>query len=470
MIDVSDDFLIVNFISSVNLSLFHVLLFILLFGITTPVYASTPISEVRSLIDKHYVDPVEEDVLKEPTIDGILSHLDPYSVYFTDEEYEEFVNSINNLYVGIGARIEKVEDSIIITEVFPGSPADDAGILTGDQIYSIESILVKEESVEQVIGRISGAEGTSVNVTFYRSSTNQYLTKTLIRKKVSLPTVTTKKLAGNVGYMSVNSFNTETLSRMQEDLIQYSGVDHWIVDLRNNSGGYLSVAQQVVGMFPSADVVLLKEDRNQLTTVLPYKQRNQFLPGIGMLVNEYSASAAEVVAGALQDQQNATLYGSTTYGKGLIQSIFTVKSGGYLKLTTARYYTPSHRAIDGVGVVPDIETATPLIDAHNEWLMNEYNSYKVLPALSNIPPDKVFNINVSIDSDINTLRNKVELIKLGGGAIPISVSPRNGRYFEVTPEQELQIGEEYLLLVHPGWESTEGVPSKAGVIVQASVN
>ncbi|MBM7570106.1 S41 family peptidase [Aquibacillus albus] len=445
-------------------------IFIFIFMGIVPTQASTPIDDVRSLVDQYYVDSVSEDVINESTIEEILTHLDQYSDYYSKEEFQAFINTLNNTYVGIGVGIENTDEKIMITQVFPGSSAEAAGVQSNDQIISVDGKAVSGMTLEQVIERVTGQEGTKVEITFYRPSTDTYMKKTLERKNVTLPTILAKKLAGNVGYMRMNKFNDYTIDHMLEELNNYSAVDHWILDVRNNSGGYLHVAQQVVGMFPNANITLIEETKDNLEQLPSIRQEFQFEDQVDLLVNEYSASAAEILAGALQDTNNAFVYGSTTYGKGVMQNIFQLSSGGYLKLTTARFYTPNHRVIDQVGISPDVKTETPLADAHLAWFHTNYSSYKQLNAVENVPTNKVFTVEFSTAINVDSFRDrKIEFIHLGGEQVPVTFSKTENKKIEVTPKEPLIKGEQYLLLIHPGWESTNGKTNAKGTIVKVTV-
>ncbi|MDC3416665.1 S41 family peptidase [Aquibacillus salsiterrae] len=439
--------------------------------LSMPLQASgAAIDDVRTLVDRYYVDPVGEEVLNQPTIDEIVAQLDDYSVYFTAEEFQQFSDGLNNSYVGIGVAVQAVNEQAVITQVFPNSAADEGGVEPNDQIVSVGGEVISDLTLEQTIAKITGPEGTTVSITFYRPETDSTFTKTLTRKKISFPTVFADKLAGNVGYMAINSFNQSTIEQMVDAKTTYRDVEHWIVDLRNNGGGYLDVAQKVVGMFPGAEITLVEETRDSRQKLASIKQETQFSEKIDLLVNEYSASASEITAGALQDYNLATLYGETTYGKGVMQSLFQFPSGDYMKLTTARFYTPTNRMINNVGISPDVWTETPLADAHLAWFEKKYANYKELTTMEDVAPDKVFHIQASTSVNASTFTDdKIELIQLGRKNVPITITKDRFNQISVTPKEDLVAGAEYLLLIHPGWQSTAGKASDTGIRMKVTV-
>lgn len=332
--------------------------FIALFSFQSIVLAE-PIDEVRKTIEQNYVDPVPASVLQKESIQEILAELDPYSSYLSPEEYQQFIESINLIFSGIGVDILESEYGFEITTVYEGSPAEVAGIQVGDHIEEIDGQALIGNSLEHVISLIRGETGTKINLSIIRYTEEDFFEETyeLTRAKVSIPTVEYTHLRGNIGYIQLHSFNEESVTQMKEAIQQLYGVEGWIVDLRYNPGGLMNASQEIAGLFPNVDQAVLVEGKEGKRTIYDSIQQDvQFELPVHLLINKWSASASEVVAAAVKEQNGAKLYGQTTYGKGTIQSSFPIEDRGVLKLTTARFYSPNGTKIDNVGVTPDVET------------------------------------------------------------------------------------------------------------------
>ncbi|MCA0970511.1 PDZ domain-containing protein [Halobacillus litoralis] len=442
-----------------------------LLGSTATVAADplTPVEDLRDLVEEKYYQPVEEDVLSQTTIEGILGDLDPYSVYYTEEGYQQYIDFIQNKTISIGVKLMVSERGLEVTDVLEGTTATEEGVMVGDLVHSIDGETVYGRALSDVNADIYGPDGTSVDVTFYRVSTDSLVPTSLTRTIEKTPVVEASKLAGNVGYMKVSIFNHDTVPRMQEELREYEDVEHWILDVQNNPGGYVTATQKFVGMFEGVDVTMKIHSKSGSEVLPSDPQPKQFEDEVDLLINERSASASEVVAGALQDSGSATLYGTNTFGKGLMQNTFTLDHGGYVVLTTASFRTPDGNAIQGVGISPDVKTTTPLEDAHEDWFVDHHEAYERLAGLKKVPTDKVFHVKLSTAADVHSFVENVQLVHLGGGEVPVTINQSEENAVDVTPQQPLVEGEEYLLLVHPGWESEKGVPSEKGVMTEVLV-
>lgn len=321
-------------------------LFTMLF-VLLPFVASAsaePLDDMRQFIRDYYVDDVPESVLMKDTAQEITKHLDPYSVYMSAQEYQGFVNGIEQRIIGIGVVLEEDAKGIRVTSVIPKGPAERAGIQPGDIITHVEGQSLIGKSVQTAVSWIGGAENTVVAITLERHGQQTPLTLRIKREVITIANVESTMLGGNIGYIRLNSFATESAKEINDAIRSLPGAEGWIVDLRNNGGGYITVAQEITGFFPKAvGAFQLREKNGQPITYKAISQTSKLSAPTHLLMNEYSASASEMVAAAVKEQKLATIYGQTSYGKGTMQSMFDFRDGSVLKLTTARFYSPGGR-------------------------------------------------------------------------------------------------------------------------------
>ncbi|OEH92386.1 S41 family peptidase [Bacillus solimangrovi] len=450
------------------------ILTVLLLGIftfTSTAYAASPLDEVRELLQRYYVDELDEEILEEPTIEEMLEHLDPYTAYLTKEELQTFVDSIEQSYVGIGIMIEKGERGVRVTNVFPNSPAAQSGILIDDELIAINGEETAEMELEEVTGKIKGEAGTTVMLTLQHAETITPYIIQLTRENIQLSSVTAEKLGGNIGYMNVSVFNEQTVPEMKKALREMEDVKKWIVDLRNNPGGYVTASQRMIGLFPEVKNALIVESRVSNYTLPAFVQTTQFQRKPAVLVNDMSASASEVVAGAVKDANAATLYGETTYGKGLMQALYELSDESALKISNARFYTPKHNKINEQGIDPDVETETPLVDAHLAMLLEDYKEYHGLEPLEKIDPEKAIDIRFTQPIDKDTIStDTIQLIELGGGEVDYTSQLIDKRTLSIQSTDPLKAGSQYILVVHPNWKTTSKETASQGIYVQVLVN
>ncbi len=321
------------------------------------------IGEVFGYITNYHLKHPDIDKLTNAGIKGMLDQLeDPYTVYFSPGELDEFSEELNGDFEGIGAELEIKEQLPHVTRVLSGSPAEQAGLQSGDMIVAVDNKALAGQSLTQVIEQLRGKKGTNVMITVRRAGQSDFSLE-IIRSTVNMPTVSEKLLEGQIGYIAVESFGMETGEQFGNALIQLqeSGAKALIIDLRNNGGGYVDAALEMAGYLLGKDkMILLTEDREKYQESYTTEQDSLLKPlPMVVLVNEHSASASEILAGALQDYGKATLVGSKTYGKGTVQDILPLDNGGALKMTTAFYLTPKGQRIDGQGLQPDRAIATP---------------------------------------------------------------------------------------------------------------
>jgi len=318
------------------------------------------INELAALLAVYYYDDVDLDEVKTGIYRGVLDSVgDKYTTYYTAEEYDSMMTSASATYYGIGAVLTQNSKTSVVTvlHVYEGSPAADAGITAGDIIISAGGIEATSVTLSELVQNIRGGEGTTVDIRIYNES-NGYQDYELERRKVDIPTVDGELLEGNenIGYIEIVEFGDNTADefiKIYEDL-KGQGMDRLIVDVRDNPGGMLKAVVSLCDYILPEGLVVYTEDK--------YEKRNEYtseascidMP-MAVLINENSASSAEIFAGAIRDYDYGTLIGTTTYGKGIVQTIKQLSDGSAVKMTTSRYFTPKGENIHGVGIAPDIE-------------------------------------------------------------------------------------------------------------------
>jgi carboxyl-terminal processing protease len=330
------------------------------FGNSIEIEKNSLRNEVLELINEKSIRqiPDQKDIL-ESELRGLVSSLDdPYSSYFPAIENENFEDSLNQRYEGVGILFETVEGQIIVQQVFNGSPAKGLGILNGDILQKVDGKDVRNQEIGEVAKKIRGEKGTKVKLEFLRNL--EILEFEVTRDKIELELITLEFLENDtVAHLKISSFG-DNLSVLMEDKIQQiqtkNTVKNIILDLRDNGGGLLDQTVEVASYFiPKNEVVLIEKTKTE-EKILKTNAKSTNLQdyNVIVLVNDFSASASEILAGSLRDQRNAKLVGSTTFGKGTVQQIFNLKNGDKLKLTIAEWFTPKKTAIDKIGLEPDV--------------------------------------------------------------------------------------------------------------------
>ena len=429
-----------------KISLLLSLLIIFLLPVTT---SAAPLSEIKAYVEEHYVGDINGDLQQATTVEQVIDMLDPYSTYYTADQFNQFMNSINMTSVGIGIVIEQHEKGILIQDVIENGSAFTEGVEVGDIITHINGISTVGLSTSDASSRILGKENTTVTLTFLKQN-GQSVTKTIMRKPFSLPNVTSKLLYENVGYISLASFSSDSALLIKEAIrdLTSQGAKSFILDLQNNGGGYVTAAGEVIGLLPGAKEAYTYEDASGEYVIHAQRQSVQFPTNTRVLINRYSASASEMTAAALVGQKAAILYGEQTYGKGTMQSFYELSDGSYLKLTMAKFAGPTETAINEVGVSPHIEaTDNALYKAHYDTIVEQYPHYKEYPSLHNVPTSKTFSLN--FNNTVHIVPNgAIELVQLGKNSVDITIK-KQGSTLAVTPTQPLVSGEQYMLIIHP---------------------
>ena len=313
---------------------------------------------IKDKINSEYVGNVDENTLQEYAIKGYVAGLnDIYSEYFTKDEMTDFSNETIGTYVGIGVTMTKdsEKNQIVVYGVTSNSPAEEAGIKVNDVIIKVDGNDCTGDDFETIPNKILGQEGTKVSVTVLREG--KELTFDMKRRKIVNQTITSELLDDNIGYIYLSSFEDNTYEQFKsayDDLIS-KGAKSLILDLRNNGGGIVKEATDIGDLFTDKGKVLLIESDKDKKEIKTYSKQDKTINmNVVLLVNEYSASASEILAGILKDDvENATIVGTKTYGKGVIQSLYTLSDGSGLKLTTDEYFTPNHNEINKIGITPD---------------------------------------------------------------------------------------------------------------------
>lgn len=324
---------------------------------------STTLSNFRKIIDKKFLGEINEQDLINGAIKGYISGLnDPYTEYMTKEEMDEFNIDVTGNFVGIGVYLTKdiQKNAVIIISPIKDTPAHEAGLLPGDIITKIDDVSYTGEQLTEASNKIKGEEGTSVKLEILRDG--KTLTFDITRRTVKVNHVENKVINNNVGYIKFNTFDEgcgdEFKGKLQE--LKDKGIQSLIIDIRNNGGGIVDEAIEIADLMTPKDATLLiTVDKNNNEEITKSKEDAIIDIPIVVLTNENTASASEILAAALKDNNKATIVGTKTYGKGVIQELLTLTDGSGLKITTNEYYTPNRSKINEVGIQPDEEIKLP---------------------------------------------------------------------------------------------------------------
>lgn len=313
------------------------------------------LDEVKYILEHYYVDEVPSEVMAASSIDECLKILgDEHTKYWTRADYKGFLGYVEPQFAGLGIYIEAVDEGIKVVSVIEGSPAKLVGIKAGDIILSVNGVSLIGKSAEEAQKLLRGLPGSKAHLVIKRA--NIYLRCIVVRAIVDLPTVTGELINNHIGYIKIDSFGQNTLREFGNLVrIMDKYADAWIVDIRDNTGGYFNTARYLAGYFIGDKVALLMEERGDISEYKAFKQAFLIEEPVIVLVNKNSASASEILAATLQDHEKALLIGENTYGKGSVQSVFELSNGDFIKVTVARFYSPLKKEINGVGIKPDIE-------------------------------------------------------------------------------------------------------------------
>ena len=336
------------------------------------------ILELQNLIEKHYMGDVKEKNLEDGVYKGYINGLnDPYSVYYNKKETKELYESTGGEYSGIGAVMSQNTETGVITlvQIYKDSPAEKAGLKENDILYKVEGKEVTGKDLSKVVSKVKGEKGTTVELTVLRGEDAKEVTVTATRDTVQAQTIEYKMMDDKIGYIRVSEFDTVTYDQYKEALddLEKQGMTGLVVDLRNNPGGSLSTVCDMLDLMLPKGLIVYTEDKNGKKTEMKSDEEHQFTKPLAVLVNGNSASASEIFAGAVQDYGIGTIVGTTTYGKGVVQSIRQLSDGSAIKLTVANYYTPKGNNINKTGIKPDIEVSldTSLLNKNKDEITHD---------------------------------------------------------------------------------------------------
>lgn len=335
-------------------------------------------NQIKRILKDTYYDKVDENKLLEGAISGMTESLrDPYTVYFTAEQMNSFSERADGEYVGVGMHVIMDNDGILtVVDTFEDSPARKAGLTKDDKILKVDGkdvTSIKDENI--IISMIKGKENTNVKITVYRPSEEKSIDFDIVRKKIKVSNIEWEMLEGNVGYIRILMFDNDAYSYFAKalDELAAKGMKGLIIDVRDDPGGDYEQVVEIADRLLPKGLIVYTEDRNKKRDE-KFSDERQFDKPLAILVNGNSASASEVLSGAIKDHKKGKLIGTKTFGKGLVQQVYGFKDGSGLKLTVSRYFTPSGQCIQGIGIEPDIKVEP----------LDEYKDYPV----SNIPRDK----------------------------------------------------------------------------------
>lgn len=339
----------------------------------------TKINELAAYIDLYYYDDIDAEALKNGLYAGLVDGVeDKYSTYYTAEEYQQSQVGMTGKYYGIGAGLTQDTSTMVVsvTKVYEGTPSEEAGLLVEDVILSVDDVDATSMEVTELVQLIRGEEGTTVHLEVYRPKTGESLSFDVERANVTLPSVASEMLTEKIGYIRIESFETDTAHQFETALAELEGLgmQSLVVDLRYNGGGLVDSVVQILDDILPEGLLVYTEDKYGNRQEYKSSGDTHFDCPLVVLVNQDSASASEIFAGAIKDYGYGTLIGTTTFGKGIVQSVFKLSDGDAVKLTTAKYFTPNGNYIHGVGIEPDIELEYEYLDPEGESYEMQYDN------------------------------------------------------------------------------------------------
>jgi carboxyl-terminal processing protease len=316
--------------------------------------------EVLEKINREYVEEVNQSESMDAAINGLLQSLDPYSAYMSPEIFNEMQTQTSGEFGGLGIEVSMESGVVKVISPIDDTPASKAGIKAGDYIVKIEDIQVQGKTLSEAVDLMRGPVGSSIELTIRRRGEKKALTFNIIREIIEIQSVKADLLENNIGYIRLTSFNENSSEQIQKNIKELENnknVNAYILDLRNNPGGLLSQAIRISDFFLDNGEIVSTKSRKKSENRKWFAKKGDLTNGKALivLINYGSASASEIVAGALKDHKRAIVVGENSYGKGSVQSIIPLKNDGAIRLTVAKYYLPSGKSISEVGVSPDIE-------------------------------------------------------------------------------------------------------------------
>jgi carboxyl-terminal processing protease len=381
--------LLLSLIKMNNKTPIYVAFFMMLAFISSPVHTNeseVPSEKIQQFVDVYkkikdqYVDEVDDATLFNYAIEGMVSKLDPYSDYLSKDDFSELRIGTTGKFGGIGIEITMEDGFVKIITPIDDTPAQKAGLKAGDLVIEVQDVSLKDKSLNDAVKLMRGDPGTKVKIKILREKAKQPLDFELTRQIIVSKGIKTKVFHGDIGYLRLSSFQSNSTTNVRNAIYQLRKetgkmMSALILDLRNNPGGVLGAAVGISDLFLESGKIVYTKGRTNNSDLEYFANSEDVLEGLPLyvLINGGSASASEIVAGALQDHKRANIYGEKSFGKASVQSIQEMIDGSALKLTTARYYTPNDRNIHGNGIEPDVKIEFEEIDKPNSLLPDPYN-------------------------------------------------------------------------------------------------
>jgi carboxyl-terminal processing protease len=353
------------------------------FSENTDIYKKIDLfGEVLEKINKEYVDEVDQSKTIDAAINGLLQSLDPYSAYMTPESFKGMQTETSGKFGGLGIEVGMEAGVVKVISPIDNTPASKAGLKAGDYIVKINNVQVQGKSLTEAVDLMRGPVGSNIEITVRRKGVKKALIFNITREIIQVQSVKSEVMNGNIGYIRLTSFNENSSKQIKEKvekLNKNKNVKGYILDLRNNPGGLLSQAIKISDFFLENGEIVSTKSRKILENKKWFAKKGDITNGkvLVVLINYGSASASEIVAGALKDHKRAIILGENSYGKGSVQSIIPLKNRGAIRLTISKYYLPSGKSISEVGVTPDIE----VIEALDGFKFNSVTDNQLIFAL-----------------------------------------------------------------------------------------
>ena len=317
--------------------------------------------EVLDKINKEYVDEVNHGEAMDAAINGVLQSLDPYSAYMSPDTFKEMETETSGKFGGLGIEVGMEFGVVKVITPMDDSPAEREGVKAGDYIVKVDGVQVQGKTLSEAVELMRGPVGSKIEITVRRKGVKKALTFEIIREIIVVESVKSKIIDANVGYIRLTAFNENSSRQVKDKIKKFKNkkINKYVLDLRNNPGGLLSQAVKIADFFLENGEIVSTKSRKSYENKKYFAKKGDIINGktLVILINYGSASASEIVAGALKDHKRAILIGENSYGKGSVQSIIPLKNEGAIRLTISKYYLPSGESISGTGITPDIEVS-----------------------------------------------------------------------------------------------------------------